>query len=395
MKIEISQKFPNLKSVFWPRVLCCPEFDRVVALHINLRHLIVCSLTTGEILHVERFERSYVVGDFHREGKWLFFEYKWGARILDLVNCVVYPIHSELKGLSFRGVSRLFAYFTHMPSSNPRWQAFDLASGRLLAERPDFLFDQWVARFGPSLLTVIKWLPPEGMEGLPTIGEAAKWQLGTFQFRYHRLDESGIPTNEIVPALPSMSCPVLREYQDKILVERKLGTVNHRIECLDASYEPVYSKELPLHDENGNKLGLGLMVETMEPPSICVAYRERIVPNPDVRRDNIHFSKLTAFRVDDGFTLWETDIQHEGPSRAFLADGRVLVSDPEGFDVIDVRTGERGRVDLPHVRCAAGNGSYLDFHNHVFGGVGAAPRNPYFFWQPEEKAPLVMGRIVE
>jgi hypothetical protein len=381
MKIEVSQKFPNLKSVFWPQVLCCPELDRVVALHINLRHVVVCSFTTGKILHVERFKSTSVVGHFHREGKWLFVEYNWGMVIFDLVNC--------------HGTSRSFAYFVNRPSGNPGWHAFDLASGRLLAQRPDFLSGQNVWRFGPSLVRVTKRLPPEGVEGESNTGEVAKTGLGTIQVRFHRLDESGIPTNTIIPENPSMRSAVLREYQNRIFVERQSGAVNHRIECLDASFEPVYSKELPLHDENGNKLRLALMVEAMEPPQICVAYRERSVPNPDVRRDSIRFLKLTAFRVDDGFTLWESDIKHEGSNRAFLADGRVLVSDPQGFDVIDLRTGERGRVDVPHVRCAAGNGGYLGFYNQAFGGVGTVPRNPYFFWQPAEKAPLVTGRIVE
>ncbi len=69
MKIEAIRSFPKLKSICWPDLLCCPQLDRVVAVHSNSRQILVCKFSSAELLHTERCERYAVISEFHLEGR--------------------------------------------------------------------------------------------------------------------------------------------------------------------------------------------------------------------------------------------------------------------------------------------------------------------------------------
>ncbi len=383
MKIEPIQSFSKLKSVFCPKVLCSPRLDRLVVVHDNSRQFFVCELTTGKLLHTERFERHAVLESFHLEERWLFLQYSGqvappfdGLIMFDILNCRLLPFDPELQGKIFIGASRHFACLGRWGLGNHGWIAFSLNEGLMQPGPAGVPADKTPHIFGPHLMGIYEQVSED----------ASRLSL-------YRMNEQGLPTAELLAQ--RIRCPILLHYQDKLFVETPSPSDTHQIECLSVSGQALYSMDVQMRREDGFKYRLGLLIDAESDSGTGIFYRERSIVDPKDAFARIYIFKLTAFNLHDGTVLWESDIQHEGLERAFLAGGRILVSDPEGFDVIDVRTGERGRVHMPHVRCASGNGNYLSFLNRAHRGFASPAHNPDFFWQPEEKAPLVMGRIVE
>ena len=380
MKIEPIRSFPKLKGVSWPDLVCCPELDRVVAVHSNSRQILVCEFMTGVLLHTERCERHAVISKFHLEGRWLFLDYYGpsfsGMAVFDILNCQMLSFDERLIYRQYLGTSKRYAFLGGHWTLNHNWYLFNLQEGTTQLAGLGLPSGTSFSHLGPCLAGIYD-----------QVSETKR------SVAFFRMDDQGLPGSELVGTRDDGM--VIHESGGRLYFLPNHASENFHIECFDESCRSLFQMSYPSIATDGKPYRVGLMVEEGNTSGIGVVFRER--NQSDAQNCFVQITKfwITGFDIQSGANLWETSIQHFDFWRAFIAGGNIVVSDPEGFQIVDLRSGRCERVLLQHIHCASGNGNYLTFTSRTRAGYVAAPHNPYFFWQPAEKAPLVMGRIVE